>query len=185
MKRLPRLIAATAAAAALSLGAAPAALAAEAGSPSPAAAPGTSCPAAADFSLTAPSHTEVAGHLLDKQITFGAYWTGGNLPAGTQASLAAGPAEVTLLDGRSFTAPAVAGASISGLFPNGGAAFAPSFRLPDSSRSSAVGPTRPFHVTSISYPVTVTGNFGSCQYTLTGTANSMFNVTSIELNERA
>ena len=81
------------------------------------AAEGTACPAAEDFSLTAPSHTEVGGNLLDKQITFGSYWTGGNLPGGTSATLTAGAAEVTLLNGETYTAPVVAGGTNSGLFP--------------------------------------------------------------------
>lgn len=148
------------------------------------AAEGTACPAAEDFSLTAPSHTEVGGNLLDKQITFGSYWTGGNLPGGTSATLTAGAAEVTLLNGETYTAPVVAGGTNSGLFPSGGAALAPSFRLDDSSRNSENGATDDQHVTSISYPVTVVGSFGSCTYTVEGTANSKFNVTSLELRDQ-
>lgn len=150
----------------------------------PAAATGLACPSAEDFSLSAPSHTEVGGNLLDKQITFGAYWNGGNLPAGTQATLTAGPAEVTLLNGQTYTAPVVAGGTISGIFPGGGAAFAPSFRLDDSSAKSLGGATDKYHVTKISYPVTVSGNFGSCTYTVEGTATSKFNVTSINLVDK-
>ncbi|GGH59897.1 hypothetical protein [Rothia aerolata] len=170
---------------ALLFGGVPAATAAEAEAApeAPASAAGTACPSAEDFSLSAPSHTEVAGNLLNKQITFGAYWHGGNLPAGTQATLTAGPAEVTLLNGQTYTAPVVAGGSISGIFPGGGAAFAPSFRLDDSSAKSLGGATNKDHVTNISYPVTVSGNFGTCTYTVEGTATSKFNVTSINLVE--
>ncbi|MDO5619814.1 hypothetical protein [Kocuria sp.] len=118
-------------------------------------------------------------------MTFGAYWNGGNLQSGTQATLtASGPADVTLLNGQSYTAPVVAGGSISGIFPGGGAAFAPSFRLAESSTSSTGGATNRDHLTQISYPVNVTGNFGSCNYTVVGTATSKFNVTSIELAEQ-
>ncbi|MDT0189349.1 hypothetical protein [Rothia terrae] len=163
----------------------PAATAADAVAPeAPEAATGLSCPSAEDFSLSAPSHTEVGGKLLDKRITFGAYWDGGNLPAGTQATLTAGPAEVTLLNGQTYTAPVVTGGSISGVFPGGGAAFAPSFRLDNSSAKSLGGATDKYHVTKISYPVTVSGNFGSCTYTVEGTANSKFNVTSINLVDK-
>ena len=174
--------------AALATAGTPAALAADAPNSEPTqavspAAVGTECPAAEDFRLSAPSHTEVAGNLLDKQITFGSYWDGGNLPAGTTATLVAGPATVTLLNGETYNAPVVAGGTISGIFPGGGAAFAPSFRLEDSSRDSANGATHNLHVTEITYPVTVTGNFGSCTYEVHGTASSKFNVTSIELTD--
>lgn len=184
MNTTKRILTAAAATAALSFTAFPAANAAPEDA-QPAAAPGTECPAASDFSLTAPSHTEAAGNLLDKQITFGSYWSGGNLPSGTSATLtASGPAEVTLLNGETYNAPVVAGGSNSGIFPGGGAAFAPSYRLDDSNRDSANGATNRYHVTDISYPVTVSGNFGSCDYTVEGTANSKFNVTSLELTER-
>lgn len=176
-------LAAVAMAGSLFAGAVPAANAAPAPAPqqAPASAQGTACPTADDFRLSAPSHTEVGGNLLDKQITFGAYWDGGNLPAGTPATLTAGPAQVTLLNGQTYTAPVVAGGTISGIFPGGGAAFAPSFRLADSSAASAGGATNDQHVTHISYPVTVTGNFGTCTYQVQGDATSKFNVTNIDL----
>lgn len=188
MKKTNRILTTAATVAALSFTVAPAASAAPTpeAPQAPAATAAESCPSASDFSLTAPSHTEAAGNLLDKQITFGSYWTGGNVQSGTQATLtASGPAEVTLLNGETYNAPVVAGGTVSGVFPGGGAAFAPSFRLEDSNRDSANGATNRDHVTSISYPVTVSGNFGSCDYTVEGTANSKFNVTSIELTERA
>lgn len=162
----------------------PAANAAPAAPEAPAAAAaGTECPSADEFRLSAPSHTEVGGNLLDKQITYGAYWDGGNLPAGTTANLSAGPAQVTLLNGETYTAPVVAGGNISGVFPGGGAAFAPSFRLPGSAASLVHDKTDDQHVTSISYPVTVTGNFGTCTYTVHGESTSKFNVTSMTLTD--
>ena len=181
MKNTRHMLAAATAAGAPPLTAAPTVTAAPTPQPVTTA---TTASAAEDFSLTAPSHTEAAGNLLDKQITFGSYWAGGNLPGGTQATLTAGAAEGTLLNGETYTAPVVAGGTNSGLFPSGGAALAPSFRLDDSSRNSANGATNDQHVTSISYPVTVVGNFGSCTYTVEGTANSKFNVTSLELRDQ-
>lgn len=186
MKTTNRILTTAVATAALAFGGASAVsatTASDADQGTAAAAAGT-CPAAEDFSLTAPSHTEAAGNLLDKQITFGAYWTGGNVQSGTQATLTAtGPAEVTLLNGVTYEAPVVAGGSNSGIFPGGGAAFAPSFRLTDSNADSPDGATSRDHVTEISYPVTLSGNFGSCEYTVEGTANSKFNVTSIDVTE--
>ena len=138
------------------------------------------CPDASSFQLTAPSHTEAGGDLYDKQVTFGAYWTGGNVPAGTKMTLQAGTATVKLLNGKTYTAPAVAGDKISGEFPTGGAAFSPSFRLQGSS-TTAGGSTNKYNVTSISYPVTISGDFGTCSYTVKGTATSAGNVTSISV----
>lgn len=90
---------------------------------------------------------------------------------------------MTLLNGATYEAPVVAGGTNSGIFPGGGAAFAPSFRLADSDRNSPNGATNRDHVTEISYPVTLSGNFGSCEYTVEGTANSKFNATSIDVVE--